>query len=136
VIKKSFTLLISLLALQISCQDTTVPKDARRSSGTTNGATSGTGNQSVVLGKVLSLRWDPSTGTATEYHIFGLTEEKNAGGTEFASLTVSAANKAAPSADVDLGRTSLPKTGKICFYIVAENNGAMSPASTPACTTL
>lgn len=134
---KALAPLVSVLILVSSCRNNT-PQDTRHAVGSAGSAATqaGSGDQQKTDKKILHLHWDASVGTTTEYHIFGLTEDKNSGGDEFASLTVNDVNRAAPSIDIDLANTTLPKIGKLCFYIIAENAGAKSPASNPACINL
>jgi len=145
--KKAPVCALILFAAAISCNSSQDVQSDRRSAGTTGASTAtttgnsattttGTSNQTAATGTVLHLSWSPGTGTTTEYHIFGLTSEANTGGTEVDSLDVTAANKAAPSIDLDLSKTSLPKTGQVCFYVIGDNAGAKGTASTASCLTL
>jgi hypothetical protein len=135
----SFAFIVLLLA-QIACQESALQEDRRGRSamGTGGSATASDNAKEPALdaaGEVLSLSWDASQGKVTGYHVFGLIEEKNTGGKEFASLGAASENLSLPAVKIKLSETSLPKKGKICFYVVAENAGSRSEGSTPVCMT-
>ena len=138
---KSLYILLTVLAL--SCSEGNVQKDVRSAGTTADGpAKTQSSNQApsngAVAGKgsILNLSWGVSTGTVTAYHVYGLTDEKNTGGSEVASVPVDADDTSAPAAQIDLKNTNLPSAGKICFYVIAENGTLRSAGSVPACITL
>lgn len=126
-----------VLLLSTACQESSIQDNREKTVGGQAAAASDA--KAGAINSKFKLSWSDQAADVTAYHVFyNKDKATNTGGAEIDSITATDADLSKPELIIDkTNMASFPPAGsKICFYIVAENEGAMSDPSDAACLKL
>ncbi len=126
-----------LLSLSLwGCQGNEI-EDKRVKSSVGQGTSENSVASKITNDLKFKLTWLDQTNVVTAYHVFyNKDRSTNVGGEEIDSIASKDQDLTNPELMIDkTNMASFPAPGStLCFYVIAENEGAMSPPSDVVCT--